>query len=34
MDHWVSNAPVGVYTDAIDFVEMIWNELKNSHSVK
>lgn len=34
MEHWVSDAPVGVYTDAIDFVEMIWNELKNSSSGK
>lgn len=25
-DCWESDAPVGVYTDAIDFVEMIWKE--------
>ena len=26
---WESDAPVGVYTDATDFVEMIWKEGKN-----
>lgn len=27
-DLWTTEASVGVYTDAIDFVEMIWKELK------
>ena len=27
-DLWTTDAPVGVYTDAIDFVEMIWKEMK------
>ena len=26
---WESDAPIGVYTDATDFVEMIWREKKN-----
>ena len=29
-DLWTSDAPVGVYTDAIDFVEMIWKEIKQN----
>lgn len=29
-DMWTTDAPVGVYTDAIDFVEMIWKEMKQS----
>jgi hypothetical protein len=27
-DLWTTEASVGVYTDAIDFVEMIWKEIK------
>lgn len=27
---WTTDAPVGVYTDAIDFVEMIWKEMKQN----
>lgn len=29
-DLWTTDAPVGVYTDAIDFVEMIWKEMKQN----
>lgn len=29
-DIWTTDAPVGVYTDAIDFVEMIWKEIKQN----
>lgn len=27
---WTTDAPIGVYTDAIDFVEMIWKEIKQN----
>lgn len=29
-DVWTTDAPIGVYTDAIDFVEMIWKEIKQN----
>ena len=29
-DLWTTDAPVGVYTDAIDFVEMVWKEMKQN----
>ena len=29
-DLWTTDAPVGVGTDAIDFVEMIWKEMKQN----
>lgn len=29
-DIWTTDAPFGIYTDAIDFVEMIWKEIKQN----
>jgi len=27
-DNWSTDLPIGIYTDAIDFIELIWKELK------